>query len=384
MEKVGTIVVAAGASRRMAGIDKIFADLAGKPLLARTVAPFQASTAIDDIVIVLSRNRLAEGERLVTDYGFTRVSAICPGGARRQDSVKAGLQKLSGCRWVMVHDGARPFVDEKLIDEALEAAREFGASVPAVPVSDTVKVVSPDLFVEETPLREGLWSVQTPQVFRFDIINEAYSQARSDATDDASLVESLGYKIKVFPGAHTNIKVTTAEDLTIAEAILRGQCMRIGIGYDVHPLVEGRPLVLGGVTLAYELGLSGHSDADVLAHAIIDSLLGAASLRDIGTHFPDSDPRYKDLSSIVLLKDTGDRLAGAGYRVGNIDATVVCEQPRLADHIDEMVRNISDALCVDRAQVSVKASTSNRMGPLGRGEGIAAYAVSLIHETSSE
>ena len=157
--------------------------------------------------------------------------------------------------------------------------------------------------------------------------------------------------------------------------------MRVGIGYDIHPLVEGRPLILGGVTIAYELGLSGHSDADVLVHAIIDSLLGAASMRDIGTHFPDDDPRYKDISSIKLLKDTEAKLSDGGFRIVNIDATVVCEEPRLAEYIDEMVENISNALNADRNQVSIKASSSNGVGLLGKGDGIAAYAVSLIDET---
>ena len=158
--------------------------------------------------------------------------------------------------------------------------------------------------------------------------------------------------------------------------------MRVGIGYDVHPLVEGRPLILGGVKIAYEHGLSGHSDADVLVHAVIDALLGAASMRDIGAHFPDNDPRYKDISSITLLKDTGFKLSDGSFRIVNIDATIVCADPRLADYIDDMVGNISDALDIDRGRVSVKASSSNGVGPLGKGEGIAAYAVALIDEAS--
>jgi 2-C-methyl-D-erythritol 4-phosphate cytidylyltransferase len=176
---------------------------------------------VDDIILVLAKDRLDEGKRLVNDHNLSKVKDVCPGGERRQDSVKAGLQRLTGCRWVMIHDGARPCVNQRIIEDALKAACDSGAAIPAVPVSDTIKIVSEDLFVEKTPLRERLWSVQTPQVFRFDIINEAHSKAQGDVTDDATLVEQLGYKVKVFPGSRANIKVTTLDDLPIAEAILK-------------------------------------------------------------------------------------------------------------------------------------------------------------------
>ncbi len=221
MEKVGAIVVAAGTGRRMGGVEKIFANLAGKPLLAHTVDVFQRCPAIDQVVIVLSKERLDEGWRLVKEHCWSKVTEVCPGGAQRQDSVKEGVKRLSGCQWVVIHDGARPCLSQGLIEEGLNEARQSGAAIPALPVTDTIKVVSSDHFVAETPPRQRLWSVQTPQVFRFDIINEAYRKARGDATDDATLVENLGYKVKVYPGSHTNIKVTTPEDLLLAEAILR-------------------------------------------------------------------------------------------------------------------------------------------------------------------
>jgi len=206
----------------MAGSDKIFIPLAGRPLLAHTLGAFQSCSAVDDIVLVLPQGRLREGKQLVEEYNLSKVKDICAGGERRQDSVKAGLQRLDECRWLLIHDGARPCVSTTVIENAQKAAAGSGAAVPAIPVSDTVKVASVDLFVEETLQRDRLWSVQTPQAFRFDIINEAHSQSRGDVTDDATLVEGLGYKVKVFPGSRANIKVTTTDDLIIAEAILNG------------------------------------------------------------------------------------------------------------------------------------------------------------------
>ena len=223
MEKVGAIVVAAGVGKRMGGADKIFAKLAGKPLLARTVDVFQRCPAIDQVIIVLHEDRLQEGWQLIKENRLSKVSDICPGGVRRQDSVKEGLQKLCDCQWVVIHDGARPCLSQTLIDEGLDEARQSGAAVPALSVTDTIKVVDSDSFVVETPLRQHLRSVQTPQVFRYDIISEAYRRSDSDVTDDATLVENLGYRVKVYPGSDTNIKVTTPEDLYLAEAFFRNK-----------------------------------------------------------------------------------------------------------------------------------------------------------------
>lgn len=205
----------------MGGVDKIFAPLLGKPLLVHSVDVFQGCPAIDQVVIVLSQDKIEAGRRLVREYNWCKVVGVCSGGARRQDSVREGLKRLSGCQWVVIHDGARPCLGVDLIEKGLEQARDSGAAIAAVPVSDTIKVVSPDAFVEQTPLRHSLWAVQTPQVFRFDIIDEAHRKARGEVTDDATLVEQLGYRVKVYPGSDTNIKVTIPEDLALAEAILR-------------------------------------------------------------------------------------------------------------------------------------------------------------------
>jgi len=220
--KVGAIVVAAGTSRRMGGVDKIFTRIAGKPLLAHSVEVFQRCPSIDQVVIVLSEDKLEEGQRLAEEHRWSKVVEVCPGGVRRQDSVREGLKRLSGCRWVVIHDGARPCLGVDLIERGLEEARQSGAAIAAIPVKDTIKVVSQS-FVEETPVRQSLWAVQTPQVFRFDIIKEAYGRAQGEVTDDATLVEQLGYKVKVYPGSDTNIKVTTPEELSFAETILRSR-----------------------------------------------------------------------------------------------------------------------------------------------------------------
>ena len=223
MEKIGAIVAAAGTGSRMGGAEKIFASLGGKPLLAHSVDIFQRCSVIDKIVIVLPKDRLELGWQLAKNYKWSKVEDICPGGPRRQDSVKEGLQRLANCQWIVIHDGARPCLSQEMIEKGLEEARESGSAVPALPVTDTIKVVSTDSFVVETPLRQRLWSVQTPQIFRWDIINEAYRKVRGEVTDDATLVEELGYKVKVYPGSDTNIKVTKPEDLYLAEAIISRQ-----------------------------------------------------------------------------------------------------------------------------------------------------------------
>lgn len=207
----------------MGGVNKIYANLADKPLLTYTVNAFQECSLIDQVVIVLSEDKVEEGWRLVKEYGWSKVSDICPGGARRQDSVREGLERLSSCQWVVIHDGARPCLSADLIERGLEEARHTGAAIAAIPVTDTIKVVTPGFFVEETLLRQRLWAVQTPQVFRFDMISEAYRNAQGDVTDDATLVENLGYKVKVYLGSEANIKVTTPEDLVLAEAIIRSR-----------------------------------------------------------------------------------------------------------------------------------------------------------------
>ena len=218
--RVGAVIVAAGSSSRMGGIDKMFALLGKEPLLARAVNVFQDCRSIDSIVIVVARRNLGQARRLVKECGWNKVGAVCPGGPRRQDSVREGLRKLAGCDWVVVHDGARPCVSADLIERGLIAAQATGAAIAGVPVKDTIKVVSRRHLVQQTPDRHSLWAAQTPQVFRYDLIAEAYREMDGEATDDAALVERLGHKVEVYMGSHRNIKVTTPDDLAIAEVLL--------------------------------------------------------------------------------------------------------------------------------------------------------------------
>ncbi len=217
--KAGAVIVAAGESQRMGGVDKVQALLGGKPVLARAVEPFQSCGAIDQIVVVVSEQNLERGKQLVTGEGWSKVTDVCPGGRRRQDSVAAGLKKLSDCDWVVVHDGARPLVTVGLIEQGLAEAIKTGAAAAAVPVTDTIKVAEGDRIVHQTPPRQNLWAVQTPQVFRYPIIAEAHREAKGDVTDDASLVEQLGYKVKLYMGSYDNIKITTPGDLALAEVL---------------------------------------------------------------------------------------------------------------------------------------------------------------------
>jgi len=218
-QKVGAVIAAAGGSERMGGVDKLFAPITGKPVLARVIDTFQRCKSVDQIVPVVNRENLESCRQLVAEHSWPKLTEVCLGGERRQDSVAAGLKQLDHCKWVVIHDGARPLVTVELIERGLEAVRETGAAVAGVPVTDTIKVADNDRIVQETPLRQNLWAVQTPQIFRFDIISKAYQQVKGEVTDDATLVERLDYKVKLYMGAYDNIKITTPDDLVIAEAL---------------------------------------------------------------------------------------------------------------------------------------------------------------------
>lgn len=384
-ERVGALILAAGRSSRL-GADKAFLPLGGRPALAYSLDAFEGCAAVDDVVVVLSQANWAQGEALLRQEPWTKVRALCLGGPRRQDSVAAGLSQLPPGEWVVVHDAARPLVTPQLIDEGLRLAREHGAAVAAVPLKDTIKIVGADGKIRATPDRSSLWAAQTPQIFQRDWLTQAHREAQGDATDDAALLEERGHAVVVYPGDPANIKLTTPEDRALAEVLLRrrqgrwasGPSFRIGTGYDVHRLAEGRRLVLGGVEIPHPLGLAGHSDADVLLHALMDALLGAAGLGDIGQHFPPSDQRYTDASSLRLLSQVGEMLAAQGWWVVNVDATVVAEAPRLGPFIGEMRRRIAQTLGIEPEAVSLKATTAEGLGPIGRSEGLEAHAVALL------
>lgn len=368
---VTAILVAAGASRRM-GFDKLSHRLPdGRTVLQASVQAFDSHPDVSQIILVAGQNR----EMCDALAAQCRKDArVVDGGATRADSVRAGLAAATG-ELVAIHDAARPFVSRDLISYTLAAAAECGAAAPAVAVKDTIKLAENGL-VQQTPDRSRLFAVQTPQCFCREKYRQALELVTADrasaVTDDCSLFELAGFPVRLTQGDYENIKITTVEDL-------KGESrMRIGHGYDVHRLVEGRKLILGGVDIPYAKGLLGHSDADVLLHAISDALLGAAALGDIGKHFPDNDPQYEGADSLMLLGKVGELLHGAGYTVGNIDATILCQAPKLLPHIPAMRKNIAAALGIDVEAVSVKATTEEKLGFTGAGEGIAAHAVALI------
>ena len=372
LPSVTAIIVAAGASRRM-GFDKLSYRLPdGRTVLETSCALFAAHPAVDELVLVAGGNRPQ----------CEAIAAACPkpctvvqGGATRADSVRSGLAAAKG-QLVAIHDAARPFASEQLITDALQAAAKTGAAAPAVPVKDTIKVADKDGKVVATPDRATLYAVQTPQCFDRALYLQALEAVSGEkaslVTDDCSLFELAGLPVTLTAGDYANLKITTKEDLQ------KEKTMRIGHGYDVHRLVEDRKLILGGVEVPYEKGLLGHSDADVLLHAVMDAVLGAAALGDIGQHFPDTDPAYKGADSLALTREVAKIIAAHGYKVGNIDATILCQRPKLAPHIPAMRRNIADAFGLPLDAVSVKATTEEHLGFTGEGLGIAAHAVALI------
>lgn len=369
-KKVAVIIAAGGSGSRMGkDLPKQFLALGGETILQKTVGVFQRNEFVDAICVMTKAEYLKTTHQMME--GYSKVIFTAPGGRQRQDSVAEGLrllgEKLPDYELVLIHDAARPFVTDAVILSTLRQAESKGAAVAAVPVKDTIR------YLAMTLERKDLYSVQTPQGFRKEIIEEAYERAYSDGyygTDDGGLVERLGMPVAIAEGDYANIKITTEEDLPMVK--------RVGTGYDVHRLVEGRPCILGGVEIPFEKGLLGHSDADVLLHAIMDALLGAAALGDIGRHFPDSDPAYAGISSLKLLEKVGDLLKEAGYRPVNIDATVICEKPKVAPHIEAMRENIAKTLDMDISAVNIKGTTTEQLGFTGRGEGIAVQAVSMI------
>lgn len=392
MAGVAAVIVAAGRGSRFGGtLPKVFAPLAGVPLLRWSALAYRDCPAVSELVIVAAPDQLERARAVCADIPGLR--DVVPGGEQRPDSVLAGLQALASAapEIVCVHDGARPLVDRGTIERSIAACREHGAAIAGIAATDTLKQVDEAERITATPLRSTLRHAQTPQTFRYELLMEAYDRARReglDVTDDAALVERMGHPVVVSEGHPDNIKITTPDDLALAEWLLArregraGGITRVGIGLDVHALVPARALILGGVRVPFELGLAGHSDADVLLHAISDALLGAAALGDIGQHFPDTDPRYAGADSAELLRQVVTLLAQAGWQPLNVDATVVCERPKLAPQIPRMRLNIAAALGLPVEAVGVKATTTEGLGFAGRGEGIAAQAVALIGEQS--
>ncbi len=381
------LIVAAGQGRRLdCPAPKAFLQLGDSPLFLWSARTFEQIPEVTRIVLVVPAGYCERARSLAQDAGLTKLEVVIAGGKTRCDSVFAGLEALSSDPpdLVAIHDGARPLVSIQVISRTIVAAEQTGAALAARPITDTLKQVDDELRVTATVDRTSLWHAQTPQTFRFCTIYDAYQQARAggwQATDDASLVEQAGGKVTVVEDDVRNFKITVPDDWQRAKALVAGsQQLRIGHGFDVHPFAAQRPLMLGGIRIPFDQGLAGYSDADVLLHAIADALLGAAGLGDIGQHFPDTDPAYQDADSTELLARTVELVSEAGYRPTNVDATVIAQQPRLADHIPAMRGHIAAILGLSESQVNVKATTTEHLGFVGREEGIAAQAVALLSE----
>lgn len=364
---VTAVIVAAGSSSRM-GFNKLAYRLHSGTVLETSVRAFEQHPYINDIVVVTGTDEALAKEAV---KNCKKTVTLVRGGETRAVSVKNGVMAAAG-ELVAIHDAARPFVSEKVITDALNAAEKMGAAAPAVAVKDTVKMAEKGI-VEQTPPREKLFAVQTPQCFdRTQYLNLLEKNADFTVTDDCQLFEAAGLPVQLTEGDYNNYKITTPDDLKGAVK------MRIGHGYDVHKLVEGRRLILGGVEIPYEKGLLGHSDADVLAHAVMDAVLGAVALGDIGKHFPDTDPAYKGADSLELTRHVAALIQKEGWQIENIDSTILCQAPKLAPHIVQMRQNLADALGLQLEDVSVKATTEERLGFTGAGEGIAVHAVALL------
>jgi 2-C-methyl-D-erythritol 4-phosphate cytidylyltransferase/2-C-methyl-D-erythritol 2,4-cyclodiphosphate synthase len=382
---VGVVIVAAGQGARLGGTTpKQFLHVGGQTMLQRTVACFDRHAEIDEIVVVLPADLVAEGSSRVGPTA--RGCRVVAGGARRQDSVRQGLGALSpAVDVVLVHDGARPFVDDGLISRVIQGVRTTGAVVPAIPARDTVKRLPPGTsVVRETIAREEIWLAQTPQGFSRAIIEETagLSADHEMATDDGSLAERLGHPVTVVPGSERNVKITTMDDLIAARAAVAVP-PRVGTGYDLHRLVPGRALVLAGITIPFERGPLGHSDGDVVCHALVDAMLGAAGAGDIGGHFPNNDPAWAGAAGLDLLERARTIVAERGWTVASADVTVVLERPRLAPHIEGIRRALAGTLLVDVDAVSVKGKTNEGVDAVGQGEAIASHAVAVLSRTRS-
>jgi 2-C-methyl-D-erythritol 4-phosphate cytidylyltransferase/2-C-methyl-D-erythritol 2,4-cyclodiphosphate synthase len=377
---VGVIIVAAGRGERLGGsVPKQLLDLGGRSILARSVAAFASHPAVTSLVVVLTPDLVHRGPELVGQTG--REVVFAAGGRRRQDSVQAGFAVMPPeSEIVLVHDAARPFADRELIDRVIAASARTGAALPVVPIKDTVKRVAPgDRFVRATEARSELWLAQTPQGFRRDVLERAVTLGQSsvEATDEAMLAEQLGLPVEVVLGHDDNMKITTADDLAAARRRLAGTS-RVGTGYDLHRLVAGRPRVLAGVVLPFEKGPLGHSDGDVVCHALTDALLGAAAAGDIGQHFPNTDPRWKDAAGLDLLARAVAIIAERGWRPSNADVTIVLERPKVAPHLIPIREAIARTLGVTLDDVSVKGKTNEGVDAVGAGEAVAAHAVAMV------
>ena len=384
MRWYGVVLGGGSGSRMKADRNKVLLEVVGESMLCRSVRALQPFC--EGIVVVIREADKAAAEAQLKAAGLLCYVSFAEGGATRQESVKHGLEALpEACTHVAIHDGARCLVDAATIRRTMEGAEQHGAAVAAVACVNTIKQADEASFAVRTPDRATLRVIQTPQCFRKELLLQAHHKAEADGflgTDDASLVEHLGEKVLLTEGSRRNIKLTTPEDMIVAEQWLKTAepIYRVGQGYDVHQLVEGRKLILCGVEIPHTLGLLGHSDADVALHALMDAMLGAVALGDIGKHFPDTDERYHGISSMLLLEHVTALLKEQQASVVNADVTIVAQKPKLLPYIQTMRENIAGELQIPLSRVNVKATTTEHLGFEGEQKGISAQAVVMVRQ----
>jgi 2-C-methyl-D-erythritol 4-phosphate cytidylyltransferase/2-C-methyl-D-erythritol 2,4-cyclodiphosphate synthase len=388
--KTSLIIVAAGRGERLgAQIPKQYRLLAGRPLLCSTVEALARAHDFCATTIVIHAADAARYAKMTAALDPACAATLGPpafGGVTRQESALAGLDAQAEAEpdLVLIHDGARPFPSRGLIERSIAAAAEYGAAAPGAPVTDTIKQVDASGFVAASPDRALLRALQTPQSFKFDLIRNAHRDAAaarvSGLTDDTAVAQWAGAKVFLFAGDPANVKITTAHDLAAAEQRLFAAAadIRVGQGFDVHAFGEGDHVWLGGVRIAHQRALIGHSDADVVLHAMTDALLGAIADGDIGAHFPPGDPRWRGADSALFLADSAQRVRAQGGIIAHIDATLICEAPKVGPHREAMRARIAEILGIEMGRVAVKATTSERLGFTGRGEGIACTSNATI------
>jgi 2-C-methyl-D-erythritol 4-phosphate cytidylyltransferase / 2-C-methyl-D-erythritol 2,4-cyclodiphosphate synthase len=378
---VSAIIAAGGRGLRFGGVEpKQLLSLRGEPILKRSVDAYLNCDLVSDVVVVLPAD-LARRPPAYLRHRSKPVT-IVDGGARRRDSVANGFARApEHADIIVIHDAARPLVSDAVIRRTIAAAAESGAAIAALQARDTVKRVGDRDAITATLPRDEIYLAQTPQAFRASVLRDAL-RLTADATDEAMLAEQAGYVVRVVEGDPRNLKITTPDDLTMAEHFVAGAAqapgLRIGNGYDLHRLVVGRPLILGGVRIPFEKGLEAHSDGDVICHAVTDAVLGAAGAGDIGRHFPDTDSAWKNADSIELLRRAAAIVHDAGYAIGNVDVVVIAQKPKLAPHVEAIRGNVAGALGCDASQISVKGKTNEGVDSMGAGDSIAVHAVALL------
>ncbi|MBN1898663.1 MAG: 2-C-methyl-D-erythritol 4-phosphate cytidylyltransferase [Spirochaetes bacterium] len=379
MKQCTFIVVAAGSGKRFGfKKNKMLYPIKGRPLICLTLDTLQGSKVVNKIVLVSKKREIPAFKKIIEENGYSKIVAVIPGGEKRQDSVYNALRwvnkNFKKDLFIGIHDGARVNVNLSLIQRVFKKALQYNAAVPALISRDTIKRISKEKIVQKTLNRDEIGFVQTPQIFLFSLLWNAYQKACKEgfyATDDAALLEHYGEKVSIVPGDEENTKITFLKDL----AKLSPSRFRIGTGFDVHPLVKGRTLYLGGIKIPSLKGLKGHSDGDVVIHAIIDALLGACGMPDIGMLFPDTDKKYKNISSLLLLESVIKKIEQDGFRIVNVDTVIIADRPKISFFKSKMIKKLSAVMNISPRQVNIKGKRTE--GVVFK-NGIASLAITLV------